>query len=61
MTNITPVHSDVIDKALAVTRQAIGDGAVITDPVTCAYHSQDVFATGPTVAAVIRPTSIRHL
>lgn len=61
MTKITPVHSDVIDKALTLTRQAIGDDAVITDPVTCAYHSQDVFATGPTVAAVIRPTSIRHL
>jgi len=61
MSNVTPVHNDIIDEALALTRQAIGADAVITDADTRAYHSQDVFATGPTVAAVIRPTTVADL
>ena len=61
MSSDTPVHSDIVDEALASMRQTIGAGAVITDADTCAYHSQDVFATGPTVAAVIRPTTVADL
>jgi FAD/FMN-containing dehydrogenase len=61
MPNVTPVHNDIVDEALALTRQAIGADAVITDTDTRAYHSQDVFATGPTVAAVIRPTTVADL
>lgn len=57
----TPVTSEVVSQALEATRAIIGSDAVITDAETCVYHSQDVFATGPTVAAVIRPTTVDGL
>ncbi|NKB42705.1 MAG: FAD-binding protein [Alphaproteobacteria bacterium] len=57
----TPVTNEVVAEALGSTRAAIGADAVLTDTETCAYHSQDVFATGPTVVAVIRPTTVEHL
>ncbi len=57
----TPVTSEVVSQALEATRAIIGADAVATDAETCAYHSQDVFATGPTVAAVIRPTTVDGL
>ncbi|MBT4741205.1 MAG: FAD-binding oxidoreductase [Rhodospirillaceae bacterium] len=61
MNTVAPVHNDVVAETLESTRRVIGDEAVVTDEETCAYHSQDVFATGPTVAAVIRPTSVDGL
>lgn len=59
-TAVTP-HNENVEEALASLRQAIGAEAVIIDDDTRAYHSQDVFAVGPTVAAVIKPTSIEAL
>lgn len=59
----TPVtaHNENVDEALTALRQAIGAEAVITDDETRAYHSQDVFAVGPTVAAVLKPSSVEAL
>ncbi|WP_052757499.1 hypothetical protein [Sphingobium chungbukense] len=44
------------DLALAAITEAVGAEALITDAAERAYHSQDVFSTGPTVLAVFRPT-----
>lgn len=54
-------YNENVEETLTSLRRAIGDEAVITDDETRAYHSQDVFAVGPTVAAVIKPTSVEAL
>jgi len=59
-TSVT-AHNEDVEGAISALRQAIGDDAVIVDEETRAYHSQDVFATGPIVAAVLKPTSVEDL
>lgn len=61
MDTVPTPHNENVETALASLRQAIGDDAVLTDDDTRAYHSQDVFAVGPTVAAVLKPTTIEAL
>ncbi len=40
---------------------AFAPGALITDPIECAYYAQDVFTAGPPPRAVFRPASIAEL
>lgn len=57
---VTPENTTVI-AVLESLRTMLGADAVITDEQTRLYYSQDVYATGPTVAAVIRPTTVADL